>query len=270
MLKSNAPIIVGLTTYDTDYLRLSLTGLAQIKQKFILIIHNDNPDVKVGKRDVRKWGYQGKVWIINTSHSVGKLGARLEILKFIARRKFSAQWAMFINDTDILTQIDIPDVTQNTFAIIQSCIVIKSGLIDVLRAMKNPALCVPDGENVVLVQPNMGLRGTPIRMTILQQLAGILGEHAGAISDISEGLTGTMPTDEMMWAAVNIIAKHYNRSGTPIFMDGVNMISVTIDNPKLTKAAIAQNERAVAKYSRVIQTALSIADAAPCGQDVNE
>ena len=54
MLKKSARVIVGLTTFYDEYLGVSIPGLAQIKGKFILVVYNDNPDVRITKKQIRK------------------------------------------------------------------------------------------------------------------------------------------------------------------------------------------------------------------------
>ena len=141
MLKSKTPVIVGLSVFDSEYLKLSVTGLGRVRKNFRLIIHNNNPEQKITTRQIRRLGYRGKLSIINSGANVGQMGAQMMILNHIKLKKFVAPWIMMINQTDIPTQIIVPNVAPDKFAIIQNRIVIKSGLGNVLTAIRDPKQC---------------------------------------------------------------------------------------------------------------------------------
>ena len=66
MFKRKTQILVGLTTFYNEYLHVSVPALARLGRRFTLIIHNDNPDTRVSRRQIRRLGYRGKLHIINT------------------------------------------------------------------------------------------------------------------------------------------------------------------------------------------------------------
>lgn len=277
MLKKSARVIVGLTTFYDEYLGVSIPGLAQIKGKFILVVYNDNPDVRITKKQIRKLGYRGRLYVINGTHNVGQLRARLAILEFVRKHKIKSDWFVFVDDDDILTNLNIPDVSENNFAIIQNMVVMRTRLIDVLRAVRNNTNYTIDNENVYLVRPHVGLAGTLARFTTIMQLGEILTNALQDLSDVDESLSFRPPVDMMMWSALNIIARHDNGCATPIYMDTINYIASDIDTCSVkygmklqpTKNATQQIQRAIARYDAVVRAALADKNAAPAGQELN-
>lgn len=266
-------VIVGLTTYYNENLMISVSGLARLGKQAILIIHNDNPDTKVTRRQIRNIGYAGKLYIINSEHNTGLRNSRLAIIDFVKQRKLSTKWFIFLDDDDTLLNLDVPDVTKNHFAIIQNMAVIRTRLIDVLRAIKSPNNIVPDNENIFIVRPHVGLAGTMIRTEYLLQLGDILHEIHTQISDIDESLKFRPPVDISMWSALNIIAHHVNPEAMPIYMDTMNYIATDIDTAAIKygmpiqpiKNPEKQIMTAITRYDAAVRTAL--ANAAPAGQN---
>ncbi len=272
MFNPKQRIIVGLTTYYSEYLDISIPGLAHVDKRFTLIIHNDNPDVRITRRQIRKLGYRGRLHVINSKHNVGLLRARMAILTYVRRHKMKSDWVIFVDDDDILTNLNLPNVSDNNFAIIQNMPVIRTRLIDVLRAVKNQNNYTVDNENVYMVRPHVGLAGTLVRFSAMMRLDDILHECLESISDIDATLSFRPPVDMMMWSALNIIARHDNEHATPIYMDTVNYIAIDIDTVQ-TKYGMKlqpgrnpeqQIRRAITKYDNVVRSALA---AAPLGHD---
>lgn len=275
MFNKNARIIVGLTTFYDEYLGVSIPGLAQIKEKFILIVHNDNPDVRITKQQIRKLGYRGRLHVINETHNVGQLRARLAILDFVRKRKFKSDWFVFVDDDDILTNLNIPNVSENNFAIIQNMAVIRTRLIDILRVVRNNTNYTVDNKNVYLTRPHVGLAGTLVRFTTIMRLGEILNNTLQNLSDVDESLSFRPPVDIMMWSALNIIARHDNDCATPIYMDTTNYIASDIDTCPVkygmklqpTKNATQQIQRAIARYDAAVRAMLAYKNAAPAWQE---
>ena len=254
---------MGLTTLYDEYLGVSIPGLAQIKEKFILVVYNDNPDVRITKQQIRKLGYRGRLYIINGTHNVGQLRARLAILDFVQTRKLKSDWFIFVDDDDILTNLNIPKVSENNFAIIQNMAVIRTRLIDILRVVRNNTNYVVDNENIYLVRPHVGLAGTLVRFAVIMRLGDVLNNALQSISDMDESLSFRPPVDMMMWSAMNIIARHDNDCATPIYMDTTNYIASDIDTCSVkygmklqpAKNATQQIQRAIARYDAAVRTA---------------
>lgn len=275
MLFNKSRIIVGLTTYYNENLMISMSGMARFGKHVTLIIHNDNPETKITRRKIRRMGYKGKLYIINSEHNVGLRNARLNIIDFLQQHKISADWFIFADDDDVLLNVDVPSVGKNHFAIIQNMAVIRTRLIDVLRVIKDKNNFLIDNENIYLVRPHVGLAGTLVRTESVLKMADILHKIHQQISDIDESINFRPPVDVMMWSVLNIVARHNNPDATPIYMDTTNYIATDIDTAP-TKYGIpiqpAKNVQkqimtVIAKYDAVARAAL--AAAAPMGQEEN-
>ncbi len=271
MLVKKSRFVIGMTTYHSEFLRISVGALARLGRDFMLVIFNDNPDVKIHITDIRKLGFHGKVHIINTDYNVGQLRARLEIIKHVKSQKHHPDWFMFIDDDDIVLNLTVPQVAAQNFAVIQNMAVIQNRLVNVLRVMDSADNWCQDPENTPVVQPYLGLRGTFVRFDALAQMADVLQDSISKITDIDVSLNFRPPVDLIMWNALNMVAKNNNPDVTPIYMDCVNCVTIDIDNVTQkygmnTKSTAQQVQRAIKKYNNAIATALN---AAPSGQDLD-
>lgn len=209
MLKKKNHIIIGLTTFNTELLRISIPALARLKSDIYLIINNNNPDVHIANRQIRRLGYRGKMHIINT----GTSNPKINILHEIDKRRIKSNWMLFIDDSGILTNIDIPPVSDSNYAVMQNTIVIKRRITDLLRVIDNPNNYVIDDINVAVEKPHIGLTGTLLRTG--------LATAVGKLDDIE--------SDEMLWTALGTYAKTLNPLASAIYMDSVNYIAISDD-----------------------------------------
>lgn len=278
MFGNKVNCVIGITTRYNEYLNISVPGVARLNKNFVLVIYNDNPNTKLNKKHIRQMGFQGPLYIINNSVCVGCRQARMNIIKFIADKKINAQWGLFLDDDDVLTSLTIPHVNENNWAIIQNMITVKTRFIDMLGVAVNQQYeLTPDGKNVLLVRPHLGLAGTPVKMDVLKRMVTIFDNAKEKLSMIDESVNWRPPVDEMMWNAVNLIAKHDNPNALPIFMDVVNCVKNAVDtadgkyglpNPPIASQP-EQVNRMLEKYNAVIVAELN-ADAAPAGQNITQ
>ena len=242
-MHKKSDIVIGLTTFDNTMLRISVPAIGRIRQKFHLIIFNDNPTTTITRRQIRKLGYCGDLQVINSDE----------------------------ND-DILIDADIPNVSDDNFAVIQNAIVLRHRVSDLLRAMENPTDVCPDDENVILLRPHLGLAGTPVRASILFELLKIQEPATNAVSRIVSGLNFVPPIDAIMWNMVNMLAREKNPNAVPIYMNKVNYIKCDLDTPHIKYNRVRKPARNQDKYMRDIidkcnQAFHDILAAAPSGQD---
>lgn len=230
MLRKKNLVAVGLTTFNTEMLKLSVPAIARIKSKFILIIHNDNPNEVITSRDIRKIGYRGPLHVINSVSNVGLRAARLRILDAAATKAPYAEWIIFAEDDDILLSVDIPTVNTNNFAVIQNSLIVRRRLSDLITAAVHPQRLVPDGDNIILERPHLGLGGTAVRISVMRSLANTLSAAATSLDAIDASLDYRPPIDAMMWDALNSYARQLDPMTAPIYMDSVNYIRNGIDS----------------------------------------
>lgn len=277
MYRKKTRVIVGLTTFHNEYLDISVPGLARLGREFVLIIYNDNADTKVSDKHIRQLGYRGKLFVINGARNLGQFQARIKILEFAKNKNLNADWFVFVDDDDILTRMDIPNVSSDKFAVIQNAVVMRTRLIDVMRVMRDAGNFSIDNENVYLSRPNIGMSGTLVRFGVALQFAKVMGAIQQPISDIEESLNFCMPTDLIMWSALNIIAQYNNDPVTPIYMDSVNYIKIDIDSSTTKygkrrhpiKNAEQQIARVIDRTDAVVRDALFAMNAAPAGQKLD-
>ncbi len=267
-------LIVAITTFNNEMLRISLGAIAKIHKKFSVLIFNDNPTSTLTRRDVRSFGYRGDVQIINSDINHGTFGARMEIINIISRMRNKPDWVVFCDDNDMLTNLDIPDVGVDNFAVIQNAIVLRHRVLDLLRAMDSVESLVVDDENVTITRPNVGFTGTLIRTDVLIGMANMISPHIDKIAEIDDDLDYLLPTDIVMWNFLNTYARLANPSATPIFMDTVNYIRVHIDSAATkygrTKTPIRGGDGAIARTISRTDAIFAIAiaaAAAPSGQE---
>ena len=270
MWRKKVNLVVGLTTCNIECLSISIPALGRLRNRFILIIHNDNPYIKLKRKHIRKLGYRGKLHIINSDFNIGLLASRCTILKYIKDEKLKNTWTVFADDDDVLLDTTIPSIGVSTFAIVQNAAILRTQLVDVLRASKYGLYNI-DNENTFLAQPHIGITGTIIKTQYLIQWYDIIQEHTNEISDIDESISFRLPVDLIMWSGVNIIATNAGMSS--IYMDRVNYIMSDIDTAKTKYGkpiapatnAKKQIKSVISKYDAIIKGALNAA--APAGQD---
>ena len=265
MLRRKNLVVVGLTTFNTEMLKISVSALAHIKSKFALIIHNDNPGQTITTRDIRKLGYMGPVHIINSHENVGLRMARLRILDMADNVDPDAKWIIYMCDDDILLSTDIPTVGANIFAVIQNSLVVRRRVSDLIIGAEHPERITADGDNIVLERPHIGINGTALRMDIMQGMANLMHSVQIQLDEIDAGLGFRAPVDEMMWMALNTYTRRINPELAPIYMDCVNYIRNGIDTTATKYGRPANNgrnaaralARAMAQYDAVIARAMA-------------
>lgn len=261
MLRRKNLVVVGLTTFNTEMLTISVAALAHIKSRFTLIIHNDNPGRIVSSRDIRNLGYTGQLHIINSHENVGLRMARLRIFDAAATVAPDAKWVIYMCDDDILLSVDIPTVGDNIFAIVQNSLIVRRRVSDLIIAAANPTRIAPDGDNVILQRPHIGLGGTAVRIDLMRGAANILNCVQMALDEIDDSVGARPPVDIMMWDALNAYARHVNPEFVPIYMDSVNYIRNGIDAGATKYGRPPINVRAASKlmawYDAVIGRAMA-------------
>ena len=263
MMRKKNNLVIGLTTFNTEMLKISISALSKIREKFILIIHNDNPMTVVEKRLIRKLGYCGDLHIINSNETNGELIAKINIIE--AAKKFNPEWLMFCNDDDLLIELEIPNVSKNNFAIIQNAVVLRHRISNLLRVMDCTTDFDIDGEDIELLRPNRGFIGTPIRANVLFGLGKILTGMIEDIKNLNEKLDFYPPINTMLWNFVNIYARHINSEAAPIYMDKINYIKNDIDTSRIKYGVLRrparnveeQYQRILSKYNSLLQNLLA-------------
>ncbi len=232
MLNRKNDIIVGLTTFDNEMLRISVPALARVARKFLLIIFNDNPLTTITRRQVRALGYRGELQIINSDENVGTLRARMAIVAAASRVKPRTDWIIFNDDDDMLLNLDVtPNIGDDNFAILQDAIILRNRIAPLIRAMHSGAdNLTPDGTDIILDTPHLGFAGTMIRTDLLIGMCDIINDILPQIAQINDKLPHGVPADALMWSLVNIYAHELNPNAAPIYMHQIGQIITDIDS----------------------------------------
>lgn len=265
MLGKKENIVVALTTFYNEMLQISVRALSEIKQKFLLIIYNDNPATTVTKQYVKRLGYHGNLIIINGSENLGTFRARFKIIEKVATLKFKPEWIIFNDDDDIITNLEIPNVSKDNFAIIQNAVIIKHRVADLLQVMLNKDNYTIDGDNVVMVRPNTFFSGTLFRTNYLINLFNYFQETFDAIKKIDESLDYRAPVNELFHLLITLYNSDTENSFTPIYMDRVNYIKIDLDSAPLKYGKLNKPVRnvsdhyqhALSRYENAIKKQLS-------------
>lgn len=254
-------VIVGLTTFNHEMLKISIPALAKLGKRFALVIFNDNPAVKLKRKKIRKMGYRGWMQIINTNENVGTILARAKILAHTQKRNMDASWIIFANDDDALLSIDVPAVATNNFAVLQNSVFVRARVLDLLRILDNPGVYTIDDDVMQLVKPHIGFKGTFIRYDIACEFAKIINENAEKLAHIFEKLNVVAPVNMLMWSGLNTFIRATHPDMTPIYMDETNYMTITTIAPRNNATKI---ETLANKFDAIVTAALA---AAPAGQD---
>ena len=221
MFRATNHTIIGITTDDIAMLGISMPAIARIGKKHTLIVHNANPAIKISRRHIRRMGYRGRVHIINSAESTGLCRARMEIVDAATRIARRAKWIIFVCAGDVLISADVAPAGADNFAIIKNAISVHR-FSDLIHAAYDAQIPTPDGQNTLLYQPSLMLRGMPIRLDIMRHMTSMaMAEMAMTESDAAS-------VDKMMWGEIRQ-SLGTNSAQTALFMDTTSYIINDID-----------------------------------------
>ncbi|MDR1338072.1 MAG: hypothetical protein LBJ73_03525 [Rickettsiales bacterium] len=266
MLRRKNCVIVGLTTFDTEFLRLSVPALARLRGDIYLIVHNDNPNARVEKRGIRRLGYSGPLHIINVNKSGGARAARLDILAAIPKLKIRSDWMIFADDDGLMNDAEIPAVRDGVFAVMQNTLFIRKRLLDLLRVINNPKNYNVDNSNVIMERARVGIVGTLVRTDMMVRIGELIRPIMPNIMALDATPAARAPENIVMWFYLQMYARHLNPDARPIYMDKTNYIAVTLGHNSIRCDRPAEfNERNIQRYCDLFAEQLQ-RPAAPAGQ----
>ena len=254
MARSDNHLVVGLTTFNHEFLGLSVPGLARAGKNVTLVIHNDNPCHKLTHRAIRRMGFRGNTHIINSDENVGAIRARIAIMDYIKSNKISAPWIMFANDDDIVLDTVPPTPDNSIFAVLGNAVVVRSRLLDVLRVMANPKDFTIDGADTQLLAPRIALSGTFVRMDIMTEFCGFLSDTVSAVMDIVSDIPFVVPTDLIMWNMLVEYMRISHSDMSPIYMNQMNYLMTKLNNSRYP--SVLQRDSIVSRATALVSAAL--------------
>ena len=254
MARSHNHLVVGLTTFNHEFLGLSVPGLVRAGKNVTLIIYNDNPCRALNHRDIRRLGFRGRVHIINTDENIGVIRARIAILDYVRTNKIVAPWIMFANDDDVILNTHVPDIDKSTFAVMGNAVMIVGRLLDVLRVMANPTDYTIDGTDTKLFAPHISMAGTFIRMDIMSEFGKFLSSVISNIVDIISDVPFNVPSDLIMWYMLVEYMRISHPGMAPIYMNQTNYLMTKLNNSRYPTAP--QRDGIVSRTVGVVSAAL--------------
>ncbi len=234
MFKSKNDLVVIMTVMDTDALRISLTQLHRLKRNFTLVIYNDNPNQKVERRTVRRMGWNCALYIINSDKNYGEFESRIHAIKSIRNLNIRGNWFLFVDQDDVLLDADLPNVSDNIFAIVQNATILSDNITEIFKINPSWVGGCEYGKN----GPRFEITGTIIRRNVLD-------EFANFITDISQKLYRDLrhtryrvPVGVVLWLALKSFMQVRYPEMSPIYMNRTNYVAI-----KMGHAAVKYGRR---------------------------
>lgn len=244
MFTSKKNIIVAITTFDLDALRLSVPPLRMFTHRAHLVIHNDNPNARLDKSALKKFGIRGDVHIINANQNRGELESRLAIIDYVRTRNIDADWIVFVNDDDVIINIDAPDVSKNTFAVVQNSTMLSDNITDIFKISASWAT----GTQYGATAPRFDITGALLRTMFLSEFADFIKPLLPQMYKIANSTRYRVPWGAVMWAGLNTFMRYRYPQTAPIYMNRTNYVAIKMG-------------RATKKYGRTIPIGAAAQDA---------
>ncbi len=235
MFERKPHIVVAITTFDLDALRVSLPPLGRMRERFTLVIHNDNPAICLTRGAVRRMYPRGKLHIINAGQNRGELKSRIALVNYIRDKNIPCDWIVFVDDDDVLIECTVPNVGPDIFAIVQNATTLSESLTDIFKISRGWTNGAPIGKT----GPHFDITGTMIRAKILFEFA----EFMQPIIPDTEKLLATtkyrVPISTLLWAGINTFVQVRHPTYAPIYMNRTNYVAIRMG-------------RATTKYGRTV------------------
>ena len=222
MFKRKPHIVVAITTFDLDALRVSLPPLGRIREKFTTVIHNDNPAICLRRVAVRKMCPRGKLHIINTEQNRGELVSRIAIIEYIRDKKIQCDWILFADDDDVLIDLGVPNVGPDIFAVVQNATTLSGSLTDIFKISRTWTGGAPIGKT----GPHFDITGTMIRAKILFEFAEFMRTIIPDTEKLLASIKYRIPISTLLWAGLNAFVRIRHPEMSPIYMNRTNYVAI--------------------------------------------
>ena len=260
MFHKKPKLLIAITTFDSDALKISVPPLKKIGQRVTLVVHNDNPDINLRQSLVRRLGWRGKLHIINVSENLGELESKLNTIEFIAKMRRRPDWVMLADDDDVVLGAEIPkDIPKKVFAIIQNATTIRDNLVEVLKINRTWA----SGTKYGVTGPHFDIRGTWVRTDAPIEFAEFMRGQMPQIKKMAHMMKYRLPIGAIMWTGLNIFMRHKHIGTEPIYMNKTNYVVIRMGrattkyNKKIAPGTTAASfmADAVARYTELFEMA---------------
>ncbi|MBO4583117.1 MAG: hypothetical protein J5714_03635 [Alphaproteobacteria bacterium] len=217
-------LVIAITTYDIDALRISVPPLRRCARDATLVIHNDNPNVELNRQFIRKLGWRGALHIINSKNNLGEFESRIAVLEYIEREKIPCDWVIFVDDDDALIDATVPDVSESTFAIIQNATTISDNITDIFKITPKWTA----GSEYGKTGAHFDITGTLIRRDVAIEFANFMREILPEVSKIAHGFKYRVPVGAVMWVGLKTFMRVRHPEMSAIYMNQTNYVSIKL------------------------------------------
>ncbi len=222
MFKTKPHIIVAITTFDSDALRVSLPPMRRLHQKFSMVIHNDNPGTRLTRWKLYGIRPRGKLYIINSEQNVGEFESRIRIIEYIRDKKIPCDWIIFVDDDDVLIDTDAANVDKNIFAIVQDVTTLTESITDIFKISPTWTHDAPIGKT----GPRFDITGTMIRAHALFEFVDFMRTIVGDTNELLAHTKYRMPISTLMWAGLCTFMHVRHPEMSPIYMNRANYVAI--------------------------------------------
>lgn len=248
MFRPKKNLVIAITAFDADALRFSVPPLRAFTRDAVLVLYNDNPDLNLTRDNIKKLGWRGETHIINSDESRGALNARIAIMDYVVEHCCTADWLVFVNDTDVLINTEIPEVSKNAFAVVQNATVLSDKVTDIFKIAHSWALGTEYGKT----GPRFDITGPLLRTMFLGDFSAFLKKLVPHIEKIAHGARTPTPFGAIMWAALVAFMRAKYPQTAPIYMNRTNYVAI-----QLGGAAYAPNTKLLQKYNDLFEYAVT-------------
>lgn len=224
MFTKKANLVIAITTYDTDALRISVPPVRRCARDATLIIHNDNPNVEIDRQVIRKLGWRGALHIINSKTNLGEFESRIATLEYIEREKIPCDWIVFVDDDDALIDATVPDVSESTFAIIQNATTISESVTDIFKITPKWV----NGSEYGVTGAHFDITGTFVRYNVAVEFVHFMRSVLPEIAKIAHSFKYRVPAGAIMWTGLKAFMRAAHPEMSAIYMNRTNYVSIKL------------------------------------------
>ena len=242
-------LLVGIITNNPEMLRISVPRLCRFCFKFILVIHNTNPKRTIKKSFIRKLGWHGTLNIINSDKDIDAVASTVAIIDLAEKKYPHLKWMTFVGDGDVLLNTEIPNVSENAFAVIQNATTISGNVAEFLGINKKWI----NGTNCGITGPHLDLNGTWIRFKHLCNFRDFLRPLLPQASKILKKLKHRFSMSAILWQGINTFIHETNPGYSALYMNKTNYVSVRLGTDLANAAALTAQKTANIQFNELFR-----------------
>ena len=224
MFARKSDLVIAITTYDIDALRLSIPAVRRCARDATLVIHNDNPGTELSRDFVRGTGWRGALHIINEKNNLGEFESRIATLEYIDNEKIPGNWILFVDDDDALIDATVPNVSESTLAVVQNATTISDNITDIFKISPKWT----SGSEYGKTGAHFDITGTLVRRNVAIEFAHFMRTILPEIKKIEHGFKYRVPVGAIMWVGLKTFMRVRYPEMSAIYMNQTNYVSIKL------------------------------------------